>query len=59
MHLSWTPGAALERACQVNMKHFLHFCSQQLLLDPREELRETWKVRRRTHGCPEDFGRWD
>ena len=28
----------------VNMKHFLNFCAQQLQLDPREELRETWKV---------------
>jgi Ca2+-binding EF-hand superfamily protein len=50
---------------QVDIKHFLHFCAQQLQLDPREELRETWKVVSRltqegkgnlpTKGGPSDF----
>jgi Ca2+-binding EF-hand superfamily protein len=31
-------------ADHINTKHFLNFCSNQLLQDPREELRETWKV---------------
>jgi Ca2+-binding EF-hand superfamily protein len=28
----------------INAKHFLNFCANQLQQDPREELRETWKV---------------